>query len=385
MSFGSFARSVAALLVVSLVSGIVGGSAQESVPQDLHSRLEEARANIESIQADADTVEEQIASIDEQAAAVSEALAASRELVARTEARIGVLHADIADNEKAYAAVQDQAEEIAVSLYKSGPTAEIELLLSADTIAEIVSIAEYSRTATQNRIEVVIKRKRLESQLVADRAELEVALAGAIEARTEQKQQAQHLRELRVAQTTKLSDLTARIEAQRDEAASILAASAEVEEALASSAPASSAPASSAPASSAPASGAPAPTSVGGSGFAWPVSGAITSGFGPRWGRLHSGIDIDCVTGAPIRASKSGTIVSATYDGSGYGYYTVIDNGGGFATLYAHMSEQYISGGSVSQGETIGACGSTGASTGDHLHFEIRVNGTPQDPLGYLP
>lgn len=369
MSFGPFARSATVLLAATLVSGIVGGSAQEGDPQDLHSRLEEARSNIESIQADADTVTEQIASIDEQAAAVSEALAASRELVARTEARIGVLHADIADNEKAYAAVQDQAEAIAVSLYKSGPTAEIEILLSADTIAEIVSIAEYSRTATENRIEVMIKIKRLESQLVVDRAELEVVLADAIEARTEQKQQAQHQRELRVAQTAKLSDLRARIEAQRDEAASILVASAEVEEALASSVP---------PPTS-------APTSVGGSGFAWPISGAITSGFGPRWGGMHSGIDIDCVTGAPIRASKSGTIVSATYDGSGYGYYTVIDHGGGFATLYAHMSEQYISGGSVSQGETIGACGSTGASTGDHLHFEIRVNGTPQDSLGYLP
>jgi murein DD-endopeptidase MepM/ murein hydrolase activator NlpD len=121
------------------------------------------------------------------------------------------------------------------------------------------------------------------------------------------------------------------------------------------------------------------------SGFAWPINGAVTSGFGPRWGGTHSGIDIDCVTGDAIRASKSGSVVSATYDG-GYGYHVVIDHGGGFASLYAHASELNVSGGqSVSQGDTIAACGSTGQSTGDHLHFEVRVNGAPQDPMGYLP
>lgn len=96
-------------------------------------------------------------------------------------------------------------------------------------------------------------------------------------------------------------------------------------------------------------------------------------------------MDIDCVTGNPIRASKAGTVVSASYDSSGYGYHVIIDHGGGLASLYAHASELYVSGGSVTQGQTIAACGSTGASTGDHLHFEIRVNGSPQDPLAYLP
>jgi murein DD-endopeptidase MepM/ murein hydrolase activator NlpD len=127
------------------------------------------------------------------------------------------------------------------------------------------------------------------------------------------------------------------------------------------------------------------PTGTGASGFAWPISGAVTSGYGERWGGMHQGIDIDCVTGAPIRASKAGTVISATYDG-GYGYHVVIDHGGGFASLYAHNSALYVGGGeSVAQGEVISACGSTGQSTGDHLHFEIRVNGQPQDPLAYLP
>jgi len=100
---------------------------------------------------------------------------------------------------------------------------------------------------------------------------------------------------------------------------------------------------------------------------------------------MHSGIDIDCVTGDAIRASKSGSVVSAAYDG-GYGYHVVIDHGNGFASLYAHNSALSVSGGqNVSQGEVIASCGSTGQSTGDHLHFEIRSSGAPQDPLTYLP
>ncbi|MGH2821142.1 MAG: M23 family metallopeptidase, partial [Actinomycetota bacterium] len=103
------------------------------------------------------------------------------------------------------------------------------------------------------------------------------------------------------------------------------------------------------------------------------------------WGRMHTGIDIDGVTGQAIRASKAGTVLYATYDG-GYGNHVVIDHGGGFATLYGHASALYVHGGeSVDQGEAIAAVGCTGSCTGDHLHFEVRVNGAPQDPLGHLP
>ena len=122
------------------------------------------------------------------------------------------------------------------------------------------------------------------------------------------------------------------------------------------------------------------------SGFVWPVNGAVTSGFGYRWGRMHEGIDIDGYTGQPIVASKAGTVISTGDAGDGYGTKVVIDHGGGFTTLYAHMSRLGASNGAgVGQGQVIGYVGCTGSCTGDHLHFEIRVNGAPQNPMSYLP
>jgi len=119
-------------------------------------------------------------------------------------------------------------------------------------------------------------------------------------------------------------------------------------------------------------------------GLIWPVSGPVTSPFGYRWGRLHAGIDIGVPYGTPIHAAASGTVVLAGWTG-GYGNYTCIDHGGGLATCYAHQSSFAVSGGAqVAQGQVIGYVGNTGHSFGPHLHFEVRINGTPVDPLGYL-
>jgi murein DD-endopeptidase MepM/ murein hydrolase activator NlpD len=120
------------------------------------------------------------------------------------------------------------------------------------------------------------------------------------------------------------------------------------------------------------------------SGLIWPVNGPVTSPFGYRWGRLHAGIDIGVPYGTPIHAAASGTVVLAGWTG-GYGNYTCIDHGGGMATCYAHQSSYAVSSGAqVSQGQVIGYVGNTGHSFGAHLHFEVRINGNPVDPLGYL-
>jgi murein DD-endopeptidase MepM/ murein hydrolase activator NlpD len=120
------------------------------------------------------------------------------------------------------------------------------------------------------------------------------------------------------------------------------------------------------------------------SGFIWPVSGPVVSGYGMRWGQLHAGVDIAVPAGTPIRAAASGTVVLAAVTG-GYGNYTCIDHGGGISTCYAHQSSYAVSSGqSVDQGQVIGSVGCTGHCFGDHLHFEVRVNGSPVDPMGYL-
>ena len=119
-------------------------------------------------------------------------------------------------------------------------------------------------------------------------------------------------------------------------------------------------------------------------GFTWPTSGQITSGFGPRWGRMHQGLDVAAPTGRPITAAKSGKVIVAGWSG-GYGNLVVIDHGGGLSTAYAHQSRIAVRvGAPVTQGGLIGYVGSTGHSTGPHLHFEVRVNGVARDPLPYL-
>lgn len=124
--------------------------------------------------------------------------------------------------------------------------------------------------------------------------------------------------------------------------------------------------------------------------FSWPVNGEITSPYGyrihPIWGTriYHSGIDIGVDEGTPVHAADGGTVIAAEWYG-GYGYAVVIDHGNGLSTLYGHNSELAVSAGqTVSKGQVIAYAGSTGNSTGPHVHFEVRVNGDAVDPMGYL-
>jgi murein DD-endopeptidase MepM/ murein hydrolase activator NlpD len=128
----------------------------------------------------------------------------------------------------------------------------------------------------------------------------------------------------------------------------------------------------------------------GSGSLSWPVSGPVTSPFGWRihpilgYKKFHTGIDIGVGYGVPINAAGSGTVIYATWMG-GYGNVIIIDHGNGLSTLYAHQSSLAVgTGAHVARGQTIGYVGSTGFSTGPHLHFEVRVNGNPVDPMGYL-
>ena len=130
----------------------------------------------------------------------------------------------------------------------------------------------------------------------------------------------------------------------------------------------------------------PAPSAVV-SGFIWPLVGPIGDYFGsPRGGgTYHQGLDISAPTGTPIVAAAPGQVVLASA-GYGYGNYVVIRHDNGYETLYAHFSQIYVVQGQwVAQGETIGTVGSTGWTTGPHLHFEVRQGGAAIDPLYYLP
>jgi murein DD-endopeptidase MepM/ murein hydrolase activator NlpD len=130
---------------------------------------------------------------------------------------------------------------------------------------------------------------------------------------------------------------------------------------------------------------------AGAGGMIWPVRGVITSPFGWRWHpilggyRFHTGIDIAADIGEPVHAAASGVVAYAGWI-SGYGYAVIINHGGGISTLYAHNSQLLVSAGqAVQQGQVISKAGMTGYATGPHVHFEVRVNDHPVNPLGYLP
>jgi murein DD-endopeptidase MepM/ murein hydrolase activator NlpD len=121
--------------------------------------------------------------------------------------------------------------------------------------------------------------------------------------------------------------------------------------------------------------------------LAWPADGTVTDGFGPRWGRMHFGIDVGILNSLDVRAARSGTVTAtgwlAGYEG--YGNVVNVDAGGGFSVLYAHLSESRVVPGQwVAAGDPIGVAGCTGSCTGTHLHFELRLGGVPVDPLPYL-
>src|ERR687892_2544466 len=121
-----------------------------------------------------------------------------------------------------------------------------------------------------------------------------------------------------------------------------------------------------------------------GSTLSSPVDGTVTSGFGPRWGRNHDGVDIAAPTGTAIRAAACGSVTLAGQQ-SGYGNMVCITHTNEFSTCYAHMSRFAVSQGArVQQGQVIGYVGCTGSCTGPHLHFETRVNGQAQDPRGFM-
>lgn len=133
------------------------------------------------------------------------------------------------------------------------------------------------------------------------------------------------------------------------------------------------------------------PIQPGSGGLIWPVYGPVVSGFGPRTingsYEFHPGIDIAVPEGTPIHAAAAGTVSlqQSEAESGGYGNYTCIDHGGGLSTCYAHQSSFAVSlGQSVSQGEIIGYTGCTGYCLGPHLHFEVRINGSVTDPMGYL-
>ena len=279
-----------------------------------------------------------------------------------------------------------------VSIYKDNEPTAIDVVLAARNFDDVLSQLDYlgavanqdkqvAATVSQARAQVRVARiqtKRVrvgvvqETRVISARTQQQAILRNELVSSRDKLAGARAGKSGALAATRKqIQDEVAESQALQSASAQLAAKIAESEK---QSASASSSPS---------ASGSPPPAPS--SGFIWPVSGPITSPFGMRWGTLHPGIDIGVPTGTPIHAAGTGTVIWCGWM-SGYGNLVMIDHHNGLATLYGHQSRIAVScNQQVSQGETIGYVGCTGFCTGPHLHFEVRLNGTAVDPLGYLP
>jgi murein DD-endopeptidase MepM/ murein hydrolase activator NlpD len=284
-----------------------------------------------------------------------------------------------------YAEALRRLEARIVQIYEADSPDTVAVLLSAESFSDLVDQIDYlNEIGVQDR-HIAGEVERAREEVAAARERTRLTRAGvaretrAIAVRTSQ---AQAVRDRLVASRDALASTR---QQQQRTLGSIKESEAEfVGEVEALSQVSSQLGAQIAAAQARAASSAPVVSHVSSSGLIWPVSGPVTSPFGARWGRMHEGIDIGVAYGTPIHAAASGTVIYAGWM-SGYGNLVVIDHGGGLATAYGHQSAIAAGmGATVSQGQTIGYVGCTGHCFGPHLHFEVRVNGTPVDPLGYL-
>ncbi len=384
------------LLAVAIAAfALAGGTAAG----DLQGRLEAKRAKLDDAQQEegvqSTTLERlsgQVEDLTGQVAALRNREAAAQAELAETEARLEGAEADLRiARERLHRAIRQLRAQL-VAIYKSTDPSLLAVVLDSEGYDDLVSRTEYL-DSIQAQGDAITQRVRdlrdqklgtvesiraardliaaKEAELEQTRAELEAQQAQLVAARERESDALAQTRTRVGALQGDVSELDTKIQAQLQAAQAAAA-----EEAAAADGGVSPVPA-------------PAGPELGqsSSGLIWPVEGAVTSPFGPRWGTTHAGIDIGAAEGTPIQAADSGTVVltQSEAESGGYGNYTCIDHGGGLATCYAHQLSIGVSEGQqVSQGDVIGEVGNTGHSFGAHLHFETRVNGVPQDPLGYL-
>ena len=386
-------RRLAVAFVLLLVAATPALGDDATKKHQLDARISSLRGRVASHQ-------EQEAQLRSEVAGYTTRIRALEARVGDVSLRLGTLQADLALHQSRleafnalfelqsqrfaflrvqYRKAQSALEQRLVEIYESDQASPLDVFLGSrnlkealDQIAYLTDIGVQDRrisnqvgyAKTQVRA-ARAKTKKLRATVRSETAVIDARANQAREVRNELVGARNDLVSTKQQKLTDLSQLSAQDRADVGEIDALQAASA----ALVNRIRAAQASTSSAPSSS---------------GLIWPVSGPVTSPFGWRWGRLHEGIDIGVPYGTPIRAAASGTVIYCGWE-SGYGNLTVIDHGGAIATAYGHQSSILVAcGQQVTQGDVIGYVGSTGHSTGPHLHFEVRVNGIPVDPMGYL-
>ncbi|MGH2708630.1 MAG: murein hydrolase activator EnvC family protein, partial [Actinomycetota bacterium] len=321
----------------------------------IRKRLAEARGQAAEIQA-------QLSSLGAQIDELGRQIEQDQREIAKLEPKIQAAEAELVELESRHQKARQSANERARRIYRAGPAEGLSDLLSAQSIGEFARLSILWRVAAQLDGQTMLETNRLKRELTERREALNRTRSDLNARRASLEQRQEFLSSARAQRSAVLAEMRTKIAEDEEDVKALERQARELTARLRKSPRLS--------------------RSTGGisqAGFMWPLSGQVTSGYGRRWGRFHYGIDIDGETGDPLRASKAGVVTDIAC-GSGYGICSIVDHGDGVATLYAHMSRKTVGRGRVSQGDVIGLVGSTGRSTGSHLHFEVRVNGEPRNP-----
>ena len=363
--------------------GDLKAQAQQAVGTEGVLTSELSSLNSRARAAEAAVTAEQVRLVALEAALVAERaeLAALEREIADETARLAVL-------ERQYEAALAALEQRVRDIYESDSPDLIAFALGTTSFADLLDNLELLNRIGRQDEQIAASLDHTRTELQQTRAATELARQGAarsealIASRTEtQRATRDRMVASRDALAAAESEKASALATVREDRASFVAEadglaaqSAALAEKIAAAQRAQSA---------APPVSAPAPSASSGQ-LGWPVAGPVTSGFGSRWGRMHEGIDIAVASGTPVNAAAAGTVIYAGWV-SGYGNIVVIDHGNGLSTAYAHNSSLVVGQGAVvGRGSVVALSGNTGHSTGPHVHFEVRVNGAPVDPLGYL-
>ena len=391
-------------LVAALLSGVVLCGTPAYImaeDEDLTNQLDSIQQQVNqqnAAKADAETV---IGSVSEQLKQIEEQLRqATAELGTIKEQRVAVEN-DITLNERQLAEAQKRLEGRESVFYKrvrdiyiNGRLSYLDVVIGSKDFSDFANRLEVLKRIIDSDITLINEIKKERADIEAHKQKLEADRAKLVElekaALAKQAEIEQKKAERNVVLQKAQNDRATAMQAIEELNASSAQVSAMLKERQAARAAAAAAAAAAATAQSSGGQGASDNWVQGTGQLGWPVSGEITSPYGyrvhPIWGTTiyHSGIDIGVDEGTPVHAADGGVVVWSGWMG-GYGYAVVIDHGNGLSTLYGHNSELAVDEGqSVAKGQVISYAGSTGNSTGPHVHFEVRVNGDPVDPMGYL-
>ncbi len=349
---------------------------------DLENQLSDVQSKMQAAQRKKELAEMEIGSVSEvlrqiqvqldqalaELRAVEEKLSAVNAKIKQTEAELKAAEKRLHDRENVlHKRLRD--------IYMHGKLNYLEVIMGAKSFTDFANRLEFLKRIISSDLDLIVQIKKEREIILAKKQELEKQRQALAELQKEAAAKKNAIEEKKQEQLIVLGRLQNERDLAQRSYQELEAASQDIENRIRAREN----------------QGISAGQAVHGTGqFMWPVTGPITSPFGyrihPIFGTriYHSGIDIGVDTGTPVHAADSGVIMEADWV-SGYGYTVIIDHGNGLITLYGHNSQLLVSAGqAVQKGQVVAYSGSTGYSTGPHVHFEVRKNGTPVQPLDYL-